>query len=206
MKPSYVTDLLARDVLLDDEADGLFVSLMHDVRWLDVAQGARLEAFYAATLTPVRYTYGRGRGQRTYVSRPMSDVADLRWLTQRVNHWLADRGHGPLNGCFLNRYDGAHNAIGWHSDDDPGTDHTKPIVVLSLGQERDLYTRPLGHKGPLLDEWKWTLGHGSLFVMPPGFQQTHQHKIAKASGTVRTRISLTWRAFVQKLDMSTLPA
>lgn len=40
---------------------------------------------------------------------------------------------------------------------------------------------------------KVLLPHNSLLMMPPGFQQTHQHRIPKHTATCKTRISLTFR-------------
>jgi alkylated DNA repair dioxygenase AlkB len=43
----------------------------------------------------------------------------------------------------------------------------------------------------------FTLGHGSAFVMPPGFQDRWQHRIPKSSKICGERISLTFRGYVR---------
>jgi len=40
------------------------------------------------------------------------------------------------------------------------------------------------------------LGPGSVFIMHPGMQQTHQHRIPKAGKVVSPRISLTFRGYL----------
>jgi alkylated DNA repair dioxygenase AlkB len=98
-------------------------------------------------------------------------------------------------GCFCNRYDGQRDWLGWHSDDDPGIDHSKPIAVVTLGQPRAIQYRPIEGTGPTREV---LLEHGSLFVMAPGMQQTHMHRIPKAGHSVGTRISLTYRALFRQ--------
>lgn len=100
------------------------------------------------------------------------------------------------NVCVLNRYDNARQALGWHSDDSPEQDQSHPIAVMSFGQAREIWTRPIGASGVVLLEDRYLLEPGSLFIMPGGYQQTHQHRIPKVGAECGLRISLTFR----KLD------
>ncbi len=45
---------------------------------------------------------------------------------------------------------------------------------------------------------KLKLGHGSLCLMQPGMQDTHQHRIPKAGFQCGERISLTFRGYVSR--------
>ncbi len=158
-------------------------SLMSDVQWITRTE-ARSECFMAEPT--MSYSYGSGRGERTYTSGPFH--AGVRDVLDRVNRLLGTE----LNGCFLNMYPTPKSALGWHSDDFPGMDHTQPVVVLSYGSTRNLHYREIGAKGhgvilPMED--------GDLLVMPPGIQHTHEHKIARSHADFGPRVSLTFRSF-----------
>ncbi len=42
---------------------------------------------------------------------------------------------------------------------------------------------------------------GSLFIMPPGMQHTHEHRIPKGDRAMGGRISLTFRRFLEGGDV-----
>lgn len=150
----------------------------------------RLECFMSRE-GGFEYTYGQGRGIRTYTSIKMSQaVSDI---MDRVNGQLPD-GWGPMDMCFLNRYDSERDHLGWHADDFIGMDHTKCIAIVSYGQPREILWRvnPLFNSVPVVSSQ--LLKNGSLFLMPPGMQKTHQHKIPKGSCKMIPRVSLTFRA------------
>lgn len=134
------------------------------------------------------YTYGRGRGQRTYQARPIPK----RVHSARMG--MAAYGMGYFEGCFLNLYEDDRQALGWHADDDPGIDHTRPIVVITLGQPRVIQFKRQDGTGDVAGV---LLGHGSIFTMLPGMQQTHFHRIPKASFRADARISMTFRGLVR---------
>lgn len=138
------------------------------------------------------YTYGQGRNARTYYSTPLHP------LVREIMAQLNDRGLAAryFNVCVLNRYAHDRQALGWHSDDSPEQDQSHPIAVVSFGEPREIWTRKIGDKGPVPPENRYLLEPGSLFVMPGGYQQTHQHRIPKAGRDCGLRISLTFR----KLD------
>jgi alkylated DNA repair dioxygenase AlkB len=135
----------------------------------------------------MEYTYGSGRGVRTYRSIPyLPTVEDIqRTLNSRgarcpcegdlCTDPSCDWPETPLtyNVCFLNRYGNAGQHLGWHADDSPGMDHEHPIAVVSFGQPREIWWREHDQKGVIPSEQRQLLASGSLFVMPPGFQRTH---------------------------------
>lgn len=190
--------------------------LIAEVPWLRVAE-TRSECMMAHG--PVEYTYGKGRGVRTYSSTPFA--AGVRECMADLNEVFAKTGWGPVNVCFLNRYDHEREHLGWHADDHRGTDHSRPIAVVSFGQVREIWYRwscphCLGAGrlasmhgdgesvacptcgGVKPEVRRQALGDGSLFVMPPGFQATHQHRIPKGDRKMTTRVSLTFRAFLDQ--------
>lgn len=190
--------------------------------WWSVTE-ARREYFMAPL--PIEYTYGQGDNARTYTAGPYSrhvqaiegcvneilagkidpavyiaarqnemTVGDYLKTENAANKPLGP-DWGPMGGCFLNRYDHDRQALGWHSDDSDIMDHTKAVVVVSFGEPREIWWRKKGDKGVVPTENRQLLEPGSLFVMPPGFQQTHEHRIPKGDRPMQTRISLTFRAF-----------
>ena len=118
-----------------------------------------------------------------------------------INKRLNDAGYGYFEGCFANLYEGERDHLGWHADDDPGIDHTKPIAVVSFGAERAIQVRPkLEYGMGLLKATEasktFMLESGSLFIMPAGSQFTHEHRIPKVGEKTGERISLTFRGLV----------
>jgi alkylated DNA repair dioxygenase AlkB len=195
MKPIYLTRSVFGDVSLDE---GL--SSTPRIQVTD----ARLECFMSATTDT--YTYGEGRGVRTYTPVPYSAlVARIQeTLNTHISHVFNEhsRKSGLYNVCFLNRYDNAAMQLGWHSDDSPGMDHDHPIAVVSFGQPREIWWREKGQTGVIPADQRQLLEHGSVFVMPAGMQRTHQHRIPKGDKPMGTRVSLTYRHYVPDIDQN----
>jgi alkylated DNA repair dioxygenase AlkB len=143
------------------------------------------------------YTYGRGAGERTYESRPEHE------LVERARNLISFSKGAYLEGCFLNGYENARDWLGWHADDDKGIDHSKPIGIITLGQERRIEFREVlvppekgvtkGEYGPIMGQM---LKNGSLCLMHAGAQFTHQHRIPKVDHEVKPRVSLTFRGLI----------
>lgn len=168
-----------------------------DVPW-GTYTDARNECFMA--LKPTLYTYGSGKGVRTYKSVPFQP-----WVLAAMNvlnvHIPGEVGTiYSYNVCFLNRYENEKQHLGWHADDSPGMDHEHPIAVVSFGQPREIWWRANDQKGVIPDDQKQLLGDGSLFVMPPGFQRTHQHRIPKGDRAMSPRVSLTFRHYIEDVS------
>lgn len=143
----------------------------------------RSEAYYAEQNVP--YTYGSGRGIRTYL--PMTDWPKLlRWIQFRVEWSL----HEQFELLFCNRYADEHQHLGWHADDSESIDHNRPIPIVSFGETREIFIRENGRLG---EYDKIELEHGDMLVMHAGMQQTHQHRIPKGSRIMTPRISFTFR-------------
>jgi alkylated DNA repair dioxygenase AlkB len=95
-------------------------------------------------------------------------------------------------------------------------DDARPIVTVSLGVAREIWFRSKPKPGlrgvaadvVILDQSmempgtlvpsieKLLLGHGSAAIMAAGMQDTHEHRIPKASFMCGERISLTFRGYV----------
>ena len=173
-----------------------FSTLWQDLAWERRPDAPRRE--YWTTLRNQPYTYGRGAGVRTYAPQP--DHA----LIIEGRNAIAEQYGFLLEGCFLNGYETARDWLGWHSDDDPGIDHTKPIAIITVGQGRAIQFRTIiepfgnGSKGVFGDPETLMLEPGSLCLMPAGMQFSHQHRIPKAGMAVKPRISLTYRGLLSQ--------
>lgn len=178
----YVNNVFA-SITLED--------IMETTPWIQVTE-ARLECFMSHSAET--YSYGSGRGNRTYTPVPYSPL--INEIETGLNNGKAPGGWHNYNVCFLNRYDNAGMQLGWHSDDTPGMDHNHPIAVVSFGQPREIWWRKVGQLGVIPQNQRQLLAHGSLFVMPPGMQMTHQHRIPKGDRAMKPRVSLTFRHYV----------
>lgn len=191
MIPVYIPPLIAPE-------PGVMERLLTEIPWESRAE-TRRECFMTPGVVPYTYTYGQGRGVRDYTSIPMSDfVAEI---LNAVNFALSSDartpGWGPMTGCFLNCYEDDHDHLGWHADDFRGMDHTRAVVSVSYGEAREIWWRKFGESGEVPVENRRLLASGSIFVMPPGMQFTHQHRIPKGSRKMGPRVSLTFRAFLE---------
>ena len=184
------------------------------VPWVRRDSTPRLEAFYSEL--PDSYTYGSGGFARTYEPLPMQSNAVVTVLNNIITWHLATNPPAKrFELCFLNRYLNHRDHLGWHADDSPEIDANRPIAVLTLGAEREIWVkRQFCHICKSTETHRtdaanfcsahpatWTphiekilLEHGSLFVMPAGFQQDHYHRIPKSDRECGECISLTYRA------------
>ena len=133
------------------------------------------------------YRYGSQDFARDYHPQPWHPV--IRSIQSKVEEYL----HTRLEVCFLNGYEHQRDQLGWHADDSPEMDDTRPIAIVTLGAERDIWFAP---KEDRSNPERVKLGHGSLCVMEAGMQDTHVHRIPKADRVVGPRISLTFRGYV----------
>ncbi len=165
-----------------EDADAYFNTLWNELDWIAHADAPRRE--YWSNDFDAAYTYGRGAGERTYAAQPFHP------LVLAVRDKLVTDIGVYFEACFLNGYNGERQSLGWHADDSPNIDHTKPIAVVSFGQKRAIQYRAI--ESEVIETVD--LEPGSLFLMHAGMQQTHQHRIPKASFKCEPRISLTFRS------------
>lgn len=169
-----------------DDPNKFLVSLQQNLEWERRDDAPRCEYYCNDTQKP--YIYGRGAGRRTYYARPYH--ADILAIRERIEALTKS----TFEVCFLNRYLNQSDWLGWHADDSPEMDDARPIAIVSLGVEREIWFRPIQDNENIT---KVKLENGSLCLMAPGMQETHQHKIPKASFQCGERISLTFRGYVE---------
>lgn len=184
----YVVDFLA--FLTEYQAAWAKKVLTDELAWLRLKDVPRLEYYVNRLGTDLPYTYGRGLGERTYTPQPSH------WIIDSLFETLEKRTGVHYDVCFLNRYLDQRDQLGWHADDSPMVDHDRPIAVISLGAERELWWKLKIDQENAINKIK--LADGSLFVMGAGMQRTHVHRIPKAGFVCGERISLTFRGYVSK--------
>lgn len=161
-------------------------ALQSDLNWERRETTPRSE--YYINEIPVPYTYGQGRGVREYHPQPSHPIID------KIKSDLKALTGFDFEVCFLNRYHNQSDHLGWHADDSPEMDDNRPIAIVSLGVEREIWFCPqVDNK----DVTKVKLQHGSLCLMHAGMQDTHFHRIPKAGFECGERISLTFRGYVK---------
>jgi alkylated DNA repair dioxygenase AlkB len=161
-----------------------FDILWNELDW-EHREAPRLE--YYCNDIPNPYTYGKGAGERTYLPRPWHEK--MIGIQEQLEEML----NSKFEVCFVNGYRDGKDQLGWHADDSPEMDDARPIVVVSFGATREIWTRD----NVTREVVKYPLEGGSIFVMPPGFQDTHQHRIPKSDKIdCGPRLSLTFRGYV----------
>jgi alkylated DNA repair dioxygenase AlkB len=177
-----------------EDPDKVMEVLWDELAWERREYTPRYE--YYCNDVNVPYTYGRGIGERTYFPKPYHP------LIKDIRSKLEDHTGAVYQVCFLNAYGDQKDQLGWHADDSPEMDDNKPIGIVSLGVEREIWFCPKEDKKQIE---KVLLQNGSLCLMSPGMQDTHLHRIPKASFQCGRRISLTFRGLVhEKVNRTTI--
>lgn len=158
----------------------LLEDLHNEIAW-EQRDAPRKECFMSTKSSP--YTYGKGAGERTYHPNAFTSIVNC--ISGMTDHYDC----GGFDLCFANYYGGPRDHLGWHADDSPYIDHTAPIAVVSVGAEREIWFRENG--SDVIE--KLVLTDGSLLIMKPGMQMTHQHRIPKHGAECGARLSLTFR-------------
>lgn len=161
-------------------------ALQEDLSWERRESTPRME--YYINQIPDPYTYGSGRGVRTYQPKPSHPAIE------EMLKGLKDLTGYTFEVCFLNRYLNQSDHLGWHADNSPEMDDSRPIAIISLGVEREIWFCPQDDKKNIT---KLLLENGSLCLMMPGMQDTHFHRIPKAGFNCGERISLTFRGYIK---------
>lgn len=166
------------------DADGAFDRLWSELAW--ERRGATPRREYYSNEVGVPYAYGNPEFSRSYEPQPWHPVM------LEIKALLEAHTGTRFEVCFLNGYENSKDSLGWHADDSPEMDDTRPIAIVSLGAEREIMFRPQADRA---DITKLKLQHGSLCLMHAGMQDTHYHRIPRAGFDCGPRISLTYRGY-----------
>lgn len=164
----------------------VLASLQNDLKWERRETTPRSEYYINDVRVP--YTYGKGRGVREYLPQ------DTHPIIEKIKEDLTKMTGYKFEVCFLNRYHNQSDHLGWHADDSPEMDDNRPIAIVSLGVEREIWFCPQADKNDLT---KVKLENGSLCLMEKGMQETHFHRIPKSGSECGERISLTFRGYIK---------
>jgi alkylated DNA repair dioxygenase AlkB len=164
-----------------------FNSLWNELDWERRGSTPRRE--YYCNEVAVPYVYGSGLGVREYL--PKAWHPTILSIKKSAEEALGVK----FEVCFLNGYEDSRDHLGWHSDNSPEMDDARPIAIVTLGAEREIWFRSLSSDDA--EVTKVLLESGSLCVMPPGMQDTHAHRIPKAGFECGARISLTFRGYAK---------
>jgi alkylated DNA repair dioxygenase AlkB len=183
------------------DPDRTLEALQNGLEWERRSDAPRCE--YYCNDFPNPYVYGRGRGVREYLPRPMIPaILAIRLELEKLAPTLYPNIVPKFEVCFLNRYLNQSDHLGWHADDSPEMDDARPIVTVSLGVEREICFRPKKQFDATVyedqSETRLKLGNGSACFMAPGMQDRFEHRIPKASFQCGERISLTFRGYVNQ--------
>jgi alkylated DNA repair dioxygenase AlkB len=164
--------------------DEIFAALWDNLDWERRENTPRRE--YWANSLDRAYSYPSKFGMKTYYPRP--SVPEIDAVSAALESYLGFK----YEGCFLNGYENGADTLGPHADDDPGIDHNFPIAVVTVGCKREIEFMEMATKRKV----RVMLEPGSLFLMEPGMQSTHLHKIPPAGFVATPRISLTFRKLI----------
>lgn len=114
----------------------LLIQGLQGLDWVKHSDAPRQE--YYCNDVPAPYTYGRGRGVRTYQVQPWTkEIQFIKIIAETY-------ANAKFEVCFLNRYLNQSDHLGWHADDSPEMDDARPIAVASFGVAREIWFRPQG--------------------------------------------------------------
>jgi alkylated DNA repair dioxygenase AlkB len=174
------------DWLGASEADALLEALQAQVAW----ETHRIRLFGKEHDSPrlscwigdpdASYVYSRVR----FEPRPWPPA--LAALRARI-----DEASGvAMNSVLANLYRSGHDAMGWHSDDEPELGARPVIASLSLGGTRRFRFR---HRRDHARTFAMDLPHGSLLLMSGDTQANWQHALPRTARPVPARLNLTFR-------------
>jgi hypothetical protein len=138
---------------------------------------------------PPDMPYKKGAGGMTYELPPLGFTEGMKKLMIDLQNFT---GYN-YDMIFVNRYLNGSYHLGWHSDDSPEFDQSRPICIVSIGATRKLEIEHTFSKS--IHNNIVELPSGSLFMMHKGMQNEYMHRIIKEPEIQDERISLTIRGY-----------
>ncbi|MEL1266175.1 alpha-ketoglutarate-dependent dioxygenase AlkB [Pseudoxanthomonas putridarboris] len=169
-----------------DQADALFSELRRAMPW----EVHRIRMFGRRVDSP-RLSCWMGEPEAVYRYSgadfvPHAWLPALRAIRERLRRELGV----PFNSVLANLYRNGHDAMGWHSDDEPELGPRPVIASVSLGATRRFL---LKHRKDKALKQAIELPHGSLLVMSGDTQRLYRHALPRTARPVGERINLTFR-------------
>lgn len=168
------------------EAEALRLALLAEVGW----EVHRIRLFGREVDSP-RLSSWIGDADARY-RYSGTDFQPRPWLPALavLRERLAEASAARFNSVLVNRYRDGHDAMGWHSDDEPELGPRPVIASLSLGAPRRFVFR---HRQQRELKRELLLGHGDLLLMAGDTQRLYQHALPRTTKPVGERINLTYR-------------
>ncbi len=146
-----------------------------------------------------RIYFGSGPAPRRYawmgvpynIPKLASDVVLTEWTPEaKVIKERVEQSSGcSFDSLNINLYRDNRDSIGWHFDENAEGRWDFPIASVSLGAVRKFHWKRK-KDGATASQ---SVEHGSLLIMPPGFQRDFLHQVPKQQAPCGERINLTFR-------------
>ena len=120
-------------------------------------------------------------------------ITRIEWApeAERVRALVEDKVGCKFDSLTLNLYRDQRDSIDWHFDGEQDGLWRYPVASVSLGAVRRFKWRSMTGLTTIQ-----SLAHGSLLVMPAGFQRDYRHALLKQQRACGPRINLTFRRTV----------
>ena len=136
---------------------------------------------------------------------PINDSIGIRDVLDWVNWYFGTN----FNSVLVNRYSNKNVFIDWHQDNEYNVDQSQPVMTLSIGATRRFRVSDSKIKETRTQDYTKELKSNSIFVMKPGVQKSHYHKLEPGRGYKKgecgKRYSLTFRRLIPGTKVSTQP-
>ena len=138
-------------------------------------------------------------GGKAYESMDLSQFTHIETLMNMVNK-SASTTH-DANSCLINFYTDCSVAGRRHSDDEKFISQTSSICTVSIGSTRDITFTRFHDRSNVIE--KFTLEHGSAFVMKPGCQKYIKHQLMQGKTGPGIRYSISFRRSIPTPESET---
>ena len=125
---------------------------------------------------------------------PLKWTDDLLFVRERVEKMSGVK----FNSVLLNYYRDGNDSVAWHDDMDNTPGRNKTVASVSFGEVRMFDIR---NKADHNIKFSIPLQNGSYLLMKGDFQQDWQHRIAKSTKALKSRVNLTFRISRKKDDV-----
>ncbi len=158
--------------------------------------------------------------KETHWKQPIVKMYDKELITPRLIAWFGDVSEGSylvkkipdampwtsellmirdkveqfanmqFNSVLLNYYRDGNDSVAWHSDKDSAFGKKTVVASVSFGQVRSFDIR---NKHDYKERYSIKLEDGSFLLMKAGLQEFWEHRIAKSTKVMKSRVNLTFR-------------
>ena len=149
---------------------------------------------YGKQLLTPRLTSWHGDAHKAYAYSG-NKFNPLPWTPEllKIKHKIEPLAGVLFNSVLLNYYRDGNDSVAWHSDDETELGGQPVIASVSFGQPRRFDVRNKTDKNI---KYAIMLEEGSMLLMKGDLQQKWEHRIAKSTLPMNSRVNLTFRVIV----------